>query len=141
MATYSSEYNKKWRKTHSNYMKEYRKLHRDKINKDSAIRERGYRMNIKKNVVNHYSKGQMKCSCGFSDIRALSIDHINGNGAEERKNLFGKNNRQSSNRFYRWLIKQNYPEGYQVLCANCQMIKRAESDRESGRKYPHELLA
>jgi hypothetical protein len=29
--------------------------------------------------------------------------------------------------FYRWLIKNNYPEGYQTLCMNDQFIKKAEN--------------
>ena len=68
--------------------------------------------------------GGAKCSrCGFSDIRALQIDHINGRGAyKERRRLGGP-------RFYRQIIKdyQNGKKGdYQILCANCNWIKRHE---------------
>jgi len=76
-------------------------------------------------VLTHY--GNEKCSCvkcGFSDIRALSIDHINGDGANHRKEV------RSSN-LYRWLIQNNYPEGFQTLCMNCQSIKRYENNEHN----------
>jgi hypothetical protein len=64
-----------------------------------------------------------KCTrCGFTDIRALNIDHINDDGAKER---IGYNNRM----FYDKLLKMTDEElfsRYQVLCANCNSIKRLE---------------
>ena len=68
-------------------------------------------------ILSHYSSGLMKCAhCGFDDIRALSIDHINGGGAPHRK--------ITGNDVYGWLKRNGFPEGYQVLCMNCQLIKR-----------------
>ena len=81
------------------------------------------REKIKREVLLHYSINPEKpiCSkCGFDDIRALSIDHINGGGNIQREFIHEN--------FYRWLIKNNYPEGYQVLCMNCQFIKRKEQN-------------
>jgi hypothetical protein len=42
----------------------------------------------------------------------LGIDHINGGGTKHRKEIknFG---------IYKWLIDNNYPLGYRVLCHNC----------------------
>lgn len=80
------------------------------------IREqhRKYRHKIKLDVLTHYGNGMATClHCGFGDIRALSIDHIIGNRGKPRPNDM-----------YRWLIRNNYPEGYQTLCFNCQWIKR-----------------
>ncbi len=48
----------------------------------------------------------------------LCLDHIRGGGNKELTALGIK-----GNIFYRWLVKHNYPEGYQVLCANCNMRK------------------
>jgi len=45
----------------------------------------------------------------------LHLDHINNNGAEER--------RQINDNLDSWLIANNFPEGYQVLCANCDWLK------------------
>ena len=82
-----------------------------------------YRKNLKKRVLSYYGGGKLACiKCGFSDIRALSIDHINGNGCKHRKKLL-----TSGKTFYRWLEKQDYPKGYQTLCMNCQFIKREEN--------------
>lgn len=61
--------------------------------------------------------------CGFDDIRALSIDHVNGGGNKHRREL-GKS--ATGSWFYRWLVKNGFPEGFQVLCMNCQFIKRHE---------------
>jgi len=74
---------------------------------------------IKKLVLRYYGRGKLACvKCGYKDIRALTIDHINNDGAEHRKECTGV--------IYRWLIKNNFPTGYQTLCMNCQWIKRAE---------------
>lgn len=58
--------------------------------------------------------------CGFSDIRALQLDHIHGGGSKQRKLLGGVGT-------YSWMRKNNYPIGFQVLCANCNWIKRYEN--------------
>ena len=59
-----------------------------------------------------------KCiKCGFSDWRALQIDHINGNGAKDKIRNYTKDYNR---------IKEN-PEKYQLLCANCNWIKRYEN--------------
>jgi hypothetical protein len=58
--------------------------------------------------------------CGFSDIRALQIDHINGGGCKER-NEFREQ--------YYIKIKKKILAGskeYQLLCANHNWIKRYE---------------
>lgn len=72
-------------------------------------------------VMRHYCGGENYtcCQCGFADPRALSIDHVDGKGADHRRNLKGVN-------LYRWLVREKYPDGFQVLCMNCQWIKRHE---------------
>lgn len=65
-----------------------------------------------------------KCvQCGFSDYRALQIDHINGNGAQERKNHNGS---LRSKYFLNEaeLDFEKFLSRYQLLCANCNWIKR-----------------
>jgi hypothetical protein len=62
----------------------------------------------------HYGGNHPKCvCCGEDNIEFLTIDHINGNGAEHRRSV------GSGANFYFWLKKNNYPEGFQVLCYNC----------------------
>jgi hypothetical protein len=58
----------------------------------------------------------------------LSIDHINGNGAEHRRELKRTTGGSTGGHdFYRWLKNNNFPDGYQVLCMNCQFIKKIEN--------------
>jgi len=78
-----------------------------------------YRDNMKIKVLRHYSHGTMKCKCGYSDTRALCIDHINGGGVQHRKKI-GESN------LYIWLVRNNYPKGFQVLCHNCNIVKKIE---------------
>lgn len=78
------------------------------------------RLRIKKEVLTHYGKGKLVCvHCGFADVRALTIDHVTNNGAQDRKQ-----GRKSGIWLYSWLKSHNYPLGYQTLCFNCQWIKR-----------------
>lgn len=94
----------------------YREKHRESL----RLKQKTMRREYKKIVFDHY--GNVCAYCGFLDIRALQIDHINNNGAEERK----KNGGQwfSGWHFYKYLIDNNFPNGYQTLCANCNMIKQ-----------------
>lgn len=60
-----------------------------------------------------------KCvHCGFSDPRALQVDHINGGGRQER--LVKKINTNKA--LYDDIC--NTVNKYQLLCANCNTIKR-----------------
>lgn len=87
--------------------------------------ERLHRKQNKEKVLGYYSKflTPMCAICMFDDIRALSLDHVDNTGAEHRRKIG-----RSSNRLYVWIIKNNYPSNFQVLCFNCQMIKRYGAD-------------
>jgi hypothetical protein len=64
-----------------------------------------------------------KCvRCGFADYRALQIDHIEGGGLKELRERWGGN----PHTLYRY-IRDHGSGGYQLLCANCNWIKRAEN--------------
>ena len=66
-------------------------------------------------VIEHYGGINPKCSCcGESMYEFLTIDHISGNGNQHKKAI-----KKTGDAFYGWLINNNYPEGYQVLCMNC----------------------
>jgi hypothetical protein len=78
---------------------------------------------VKLKVMTHYSGGPPQCACcGESISTFLAIDHIDGNGNTHRKSLATPRGFNIS--MYRWLIKNNFPEGFQVLCYNCNLGKR-----------------
>lgn len=83
-------------------------------------------------VLMHYSPNLWCVRCGFSDIRALQLDHINGGGTRE--------NRASRRHSDHWtkIIKAGFPKGYQVLCANCNWVKKYENG-EVGRPGTYQL--
>lgn len=67
-----------------------------------------------------------KCvRCSFSDIRALQIDHINGGGKKEI--LAFKGNFRNYYKNIRKNVKSGDLKKYQLLCANCNWIKRYEN--------------
>jgi len=80
--------------------------------------------NLHKKIVSElrfsiFKKYGSRCiKCGFSDWRALQIDHVNGGGKKETKNL--------SRIHYYQKVLQDTENRYQILCANCNWIKRIE---------------
>lgn len=61
------------------------------------------------------------CRCGFSDLRALQIDHIDGGGVHHLKSMGNGNSNDYHNE-----VRLNKDGKYQLLCANCNWIKRYE---------------
>ena len=57
--------------------------------------------------------------CGYDDWRALEIDHIWGDGAQERKDGL------RGHKLHRYIADGNVAH-YQLLCANCNQIKKRE---------------
>ncbi len=108
------------------YYQDYRKLHITEIQAKHKVTH----LKVKVDVLTHYSNGTCACvKCGFSDIRALSIDHIAGGGAKQLRALgfWTKYRGGGGYQFYLWLRRNGYPKGYQTLCMNCQWIKRHEN--------------
>ena len=66
--------------------------------------------------------GGRRCACcGESNIVMLNIHHINGDGAEHRRELRGGKGDSGGGgiKVYFWLKRNNYPPGFGVLCFNC----------------------
>jgi len=120
--TYEKEYRIKNKQKISNQMKIWRLNNKEHLKKT----KKNARVELKRLIIDKYSNGTGCCvKCGFNDSRALQIDHINNDGAEERKKLFGSR-LDAGIRFYYYLKRNNFPDGYQVLCANCNIIKLRE---------------
>jgi 5-methylcytosine-specific restriction endonuclease McrA len=71
--------------------------------------------------------------CGFDDKRALTLDHKNNDGNIERAELGERG-------VYRKAKSSYQPDRYQILCMNCQFIKRTE-DQTANQFRPARLLA
>lgn len=84
--------------------------------KSNPDRQKEYRKKIRFEVLQKYG-GICKC-CGESNLQFLTIDHINKDGADERKKLYGSNAGQSFPWFLK-LRKEDIRKDLQVLCYNC----------------------
>lgn len=82
----------------------------------TQIKDKVRRDENRKSVLERYG-GKCVC-CGEIELYFLAIDHVEGNGNTHRKEI----NKYGSG-FFEWLIKNNFPEGFQVLCHNCNMGK------------------
>lgn len=115
--------NKEWKKqTDKKYRecnKEILKKWRDDNKECLYQKKKEKRFENKIRVYNHYSNYDIKCSCcGENQIEFLSIDHIEGGGNKHRKALGF-----SGYHIYNYLIKNNFPPGFQILCMNCNFSK------------------
>jgi hypothetical protein len=90
-------------------------------NKTPEVRERQRisRQALKKKVLTHYGPaGRLNCcwlGCIIDDVDMLTLDHVNNDGAAHRKEIKTK--------IYSWIVKNNYPDGFQTLCGSHQMKK------------------
>jgi hypothetical protein len=75
----------------------------------------------RKAVFDHY--GRSCACCGYGE--SLTVDHIYGGGNWHRA-LVG----DGSYGFYRWLVVNEFPAGFQTLCKRCNVSK---ADGESCR--------
>jgi hypothetical protein len=134
---YKDKYNKKRYQEKREKMleicKKYRQENREKLREKQMKYRRDniellfkkrkkYNKNLKNLVVEKMGKKCIKC--GFNDSRALQIDHINGGGTKELRSI-------GSKAIYRRILKMSINEmnnKYQLLCANCNWIKRYEND-------------
>lgn len=100
------------------YATEWNKRNKEK---NSVRKAKSWQVN-KHRVIKAYG-GKCKC-CGEKYIPFLVLDHIHPGGTQHRKDL--KAYGRGSN-FYAWLIKNDFPKGLQVLCANCNTAKGTKS--------------
>ena len=87
-------------------------------------------------VFGHY--GRTCVCCGAS--KWLTIDHIDGDGKAHRASL----EIQAGHQFYLWLIREDFPEGFQTLCTTCNSsksthgacgLKHSPGDTRTGRPW------
>lgn len=73
-----------------------------------------------------------KCTCcGESEPLFLVVDHVNDDGASHREEIGygrttdGRRRVGSGSIMYVWLVANAFPEGFQLLCANCNLAKQS----------------
>jgi hypothetical protein len=128
------EYSRKWAKDnrermrassrryywlHREEIKRRKKGQRDKSEQSYQVRARRYHR-VRIQVLKMYSGGRPKCACcGETRYEFLTIDHVRGDGAEDRLKM------SRGSGFYGKLLKMRINRRkYQVLCYNCNMSKR-----------------
>lgn len=121
------QYNKDW------YALNRTKLRAQKVawfnaNIESATLWKAKRaIEIKAQVLAHYGhNGELRCvwdGCEVVDLDMLTLDHVNNDGGRQRKVL---KTQGGGARIYGWTIKENFPDGYQTLCANHQIKKEIQ---------------
>lgn len=93
------------------------------VTKNRLKYESERRAKVRKSVYEAY--GGFRCSCcGETEPLFLTIDHIDNDGAEHRRNLKTKIGKGGT-AFFDWLKRNKFPPGFQVLCRNCNWGKHA----------------
>lgn len=106
--------NRDWQKYASLWTRKTNYLNR----KSRKTQENYHRIRLE--VMSHYSSGVPKCkNCGVEDERVLTLDHINNDGNTHRRMI-----KQLSVIY--WIVKNNYPPMFQVLCHNCNWLKELD---------------
>jgi len=107
-----AEKQRRYRERNPNCWRKWVNENREKL----VENQRRYRQNLKRKVLEVL--GGECVRCGFSDPRALQVDHVHGGGKQERLQIDPMG-------FYRKVLKN--PTNYQFLCVNCNWIKRHEN--------------
>jgi hypothetical protein len=84
--------------------------HRERVRREAV--------DFAQKVYAHYGR---ECAC-CGTTEQLTIDHIDGRGREHRLEVFGRP-RVDAVMMYRWLIRNGFPDGFQVLCQPCNASK------------------
>ena len=109
------------------YIKKYQQLPKYK----AGQKERAD--NIRLKVLQYYSKRLSKSDipccwcCGENfHIDFLAVDHITGRkemDSELKLVKLGYSSSMVGTKLLRWIIKNNFPEGFKILCHNCNQAK------------------
>jgi hypothetical protein len=126
----SKESYAKWYEKNKTEIRKQKTLIMRRLRKENPEKYRGHSRAAKKRLKDKvFSVYGMVCiACGFSDVRALTLDHKKNNGAEERKEIGERG-------VYLRSLQKEFHSEYQTLCMNCQFIKRVESKRQNQHGY------
>lgn len=95
--------------------------------KVGVLASTSWRWKLTRQIFDHYG---WKCvCCGERNPMFLTLDHIEGKGNIHRKDT----RKMGSNDWYKWVIENDFPEGFQPLCYNCNLGRE-----RNGGTCPHE---
>ncbi len=77
----------------------------------NRARSRRYWRELRHAAIMHYGGYRCRC-CGETEPKFLTLDHVKNDGSAHRK-IIGRSG------LLAWLKDHDYPEGFQVLCMNC----------------------
>jgi len=100
--------------------KQYREAHKDKLSKYMKKYYKTYKYNMQRRSDRLILTAQAgyggKCLfCEENRSEALVFHHVNEDGNEHRKEY-------TNNKFYQWIIENNFPNDIILLCANCHLV-------------------
>ena len=104
------------------------------------------RRDIRLNVLEHYSKHLSNsntpcCNCCGENfhIDFLAVDHILGRqemDSEPELVKLGYSSKLEGKMLQSWIVRNNFPDGFQILCTNCNTAKGM---KKNNNKCPHEM--
>jgi hypothetical protein len=126
------------RRCYENHQEHAREKRRKYWALERRLARRRETLEDKNLVIEHYSNGTKACAnpygehqSAYTNVLALSVDHIEGGGSKHRREL-----RYWS--IYKWLVVEGFPSGYQILGMNCQMIKKTVENEYRSELLKHE---
>ena len=107
----------RWRAENADSVRAWRRGYHAANRERDLARNRALRQQNKLDALQRYG-GACAC-CGETETAFLAIDHVNGGGNKQRRQI-GAGTGSGGDVMYRWLRRNGYPQGdYQVLCFNC----------------------
>ena len=95
--------------------------------KRAVLNARQRRCTRRRRAVVIWAYGGRCACCGERRLSLLTVDHMTGDGARHRAEVWladdPERSRYSGQQLYRWLIASGFPPGFQVLCRTCNLFK------------------
>jgi hypothetical protein len=127
-------YKRKYNAEHRDKVRVWNKHHRDTHKAQTKARNRRYVDKLRREVYAAY--GGVCALCGAR--KNLGLDHINGNGREERKRL----HKPTGWAFYSHVRRLGFPkENYRLLCGSCNTREWYRSKGHVKKEYVKKLRA
>lgn len=104
---------------------EFERVRKFYLNMRGPENWRNYQRSVRRSILDLY--GNVCAKCGFADERALHLDHIHGRSGT----IETRYKRGSTGLYVAVLTGEKSRADFQLLCANCNWIKRLSSGNEN----------